>query len=187
MNHSELKRIAAMPPRKQQIVLAALVAAEFQKVNVILTVVGGAAVQFYTQAKYTTKDIDAILWGDSLEIVNRVMEDLGFHRTTTYRHFEHPSLPFVVEFPSSPIAVGNRLIEETNLIKIGKRSVRVITIEDLIMDRIIAAVEWKSPAHIEQAKLIWLKNKVRINIAYLTEFAKSEGYLDTLTTIMATA
>lgn len=180
-----LSRISLLPPTEQQIALAGLIAGEFEKVGVKLTVVGGAAVQYYTNAEYTTKDIDAILWGDTTLLVDQVMTGLDFKRTSSYRHFEHPSFPFVVEFPSPPLAVGNRDISEVNLIKLNEYATRVIKVEDLILDRIIAGVEWHSPGHLAQARLLWLKNRRRhINRRYLIDFARSEGYLKQLKEIM---
>ena len=183
---SILKQISKLDSGVQQIELAAVVAGEFQKENVTMTVVGGAAVQFYTNAEYTTKDIDAILYNDSLEIVERVMSRLGFERTTTYRHFEHPLFKFVVEFPPEPIEVGGRQISNVVELVMGSKKVRVIRIEDLIMDRIIAGVEWKSSGHIAQARLLWIKNKKQIDKAYLRKFAAEEGYAKELKNVMGT-
>ena len=182
--HNELQRISELPPTVQQIELAAFLSSHFEKENVKFTVVGGAAVQYYTDAEYVTGDLDVILHGDTKEIIEKVMGELGFNRTTMYRHFEHPSFPFVVEFPPAPIEVGSRILDTFNLLKRGNHTVRLIRVEDIIMDRIVAGVEWKHKASIEQAKLLWIKNKKRIDRAYLTDFAKKEGYLKTLQEVM---
>jgi len=145
---------------------------------------GGAAVQFYTRASYVTKDLDAILHGDTKEIVEEVMGAIGFKRTSSYRHFEHPALPFVVEFPPSPVEVGGRYISKFNQIRYNNYLVRVIRIEDIIMDRIIAGVEWKSKPSLAQAKLIYKKNKDLIDLKYLKDFARSEGHAETLKEII---
>jgi len=179
-----LLRISKLPPEVQQIELAAFLSKEFEKHGVVLTVVGGAAVQYYTSAQYVTADLDMVLSGDSKEINEEVMGNLGFQRTTMYRHFEHPNLPFVVEFPPSPIEVGGRIINQVNLIKFGSMEARVIRVEDIIMDRIIAAVEWKDTPSLDQAKLLYLKNQRIIDHAYLSQFAKEEGYLKTLKEVM---
>lgn len=180
----ELSEISKLPPAVQQLGLASLLSQLFAEENVMLTVVGGAAVQYYTDAEYVTKDIDAILFGDTKEIVDRVMGRAGFRRTTTYRHFEHPLFSFVVEFPPSPIAIASRHIDKVNLLKIGLQEVRVVRVEDLMMDRITAGVEWESERSLAQAKLLWIKNKKHIDRKYLTQFAKEEGYLKVLKQIM---
>ncbi len=181
---AELKRIQKLPQTVQQISLAALLSELFEAYAVPLTVVGGAAVQYYTDATYTTKDLDVILMGDTKEIVETVMHSLGFKRTTQYRHFEHPSLPFVVEFPPSPIEVGDRVISKVNILKLDDRQVRVLRIEDMIIDRIVAAVEWKDEPSLQQAKLLWVMNQDDIDRKYLKAFAKEEGYSAELQEVM---
>lgn len=180
----ELGEILKMPVADQQLALAAFVSSLFEKHNVDLVVVGGATVQYYTRAEYVTGDLDAILYGDTKEMIEEVMSSIGFRRTTNYRHFEHPKLPFVIEFPPSPVMIGSRKIMNVNKMKFGTYTVQVIRVEDAIMDRIIAGVEWKDEPSLEQAKLMWIKNKDRIDLNYLTDFAKKEGYLKTLNEVV---
>ncbi|MCP5464956.1 MAG: hypothetical protein H7A33_08035 [Deltaproteobacteria bacterium] len=180
------KKIATLPKTEQQIHFAAILSAAFKKKNITLTVVGGSAVQFYTDANYTTKDLDAVLYGDDKASVEEVMNALGFKRSQSYRHFEHPKLNFVVEFPPDPVAVGSKIITKINLIKMNSLEVRVIRIEDILMDRIIGAIEWKSEKYHEQAKLLWKKNKDLIDLKYLKNFAKEEGYTKELNQIIKT-
>jgi predicted nucleotidyltransferase len=185
MTHKqELKKIASLSQTEQQLSLAGLLSDKFREHDIELTVVGGAAVQFYTNADYTTKDLDVILYDDSKEIIEQVMHELGFKRTSTYRHFEHPQFSFVIEFPPEPIEVGSRYIKKVNVIEMPPYTVRVIQIEDILMDRIIAGVEWKSDVHIEQAKLLWNKNKDLIDLKYLKQFAKEEGYTKELSQLL---
>ncbi len=181
----KLSSISRLSQDIQPIVLAAFLTHLFLREKVDLTVVGGAAVQFYTQAAYVTHDLDAILHGDTKEIIEKVMSELGFKRTTTYRHFEHPIFDFTVEFPPSPVEIGSRIINKVSVIKTAEGPVRVVRIEDMIMDRIVAAVEWCDPPSLQQAKLMWSKNKERIDLNYLTDFATKEGYLKTLNEVMS--
>lgn len=174
---TELRVITSKPIEEQPILLGALLSELFEKRKVKLTIVGGAAVQFYTQADYVTNDLDAVLSGDSTADIEAVLGGLGFKRATTYRHFEHPLFNFVVEFPPSPVAVGNRHISQVALIQTNLGPVRIIRIEDLIMDRIIAGTEWRSQESLDQARLLWIKHQKNIDSSYLTEFAKQEGYL----------
>ncbi len=185
MDYSKkLNEIALLDKAIQPIVLAAFLSRLFKKWDVLLTVVGGAAVQYYTQGEYNTEDLDSILSGDTKEIIEEVMGSLGFKRTSMYRHFEHPSFDFVVEFPPSPIEVGNRHVDTLANVETQEGLVRVIRVEDLIMDRIIAGVEWRDPPSLDQARLLWVKNKKRIDLEYLKQFAKEEGYADTLKKIL---
>lgn len=182
----KLSDISRLAQDIQPIVLAAFLSQLFLKEEVDLTVVGGAAVQFYTQAAYVTHDLDAILRGDTKEIIEKVMGELGFKRTTTYRHFEHPIFDFTVEFPPSPVEIGSRVISKVSIIKTSEGPVRVVRIEDMIMDRIVAAVEWRDPPSLQQAKMMWSKNKEQIDQAYLIDFATKDGYLKALNEVLAT-
>jgi len=184
-HEKELKRISQLPPTIQQLSLAALLSSLFAKHDVTLTVVGGATVQYYSEAQYVTDDLDAILMGDTTEIIEEVMDSLAFKRTTQYRHFEHSSFDFVVEFPPSPIEIGSRIISDVVLLKLKDQTVRVLRVEDIIMDRIVAAVEWKDKPSLDQAKLLWLKNKGLIDLKYLKKFAKAEGYSKKLNEVIA--
>lgn len=61
----ELKAISQKAIEIQPILLGAIFAKLYAERGVDFTVVGGAAVQFYTQAQYTTSDLDVILDGDT--------------------------------------------------------------------------------------------------------------------------
>jgi hypothetical protein len=176
----KLKSIAQLPGTIRQVTLAAFLSNLFRARNMDFILVGGATVQFYTQGEYLTKDIDVILRGDTKEVIEEIMHSLGFTRTSNYRQFGHPSFDFSVEFPPSPIEIGSRTIHKVNVIETPEGPLEIIKIEDIIMDRIIAGVEWKHQGSLEQARLLWMENKSRIDLAYLTDFAKKEGYLKTL-------
>lgn len=179
-----IERIAKLAPTIRPIVLGALLSRLFLERDVDLTIVGGAAVQYYTQAAYLTKDLDAILYGADREIADQVMSRAGFDRTTSYRHYVHPALETPVEFPTPPLAVASRIIAKVSDVQTEEGLVRIVRIEDIIMDRMTAAVEWKDRASLDQAKLIWIKNKKQIDRKYLIAFAKEEGYLKTLKEVM---
>jgi hypothetical protein len=177
---SKLKKIAALPETIQQVTLAAFLSKLYREKGMDFILVGGATVQFYTQAKYETKDIDVILRGDTKELIEEIMTSLDFRRTSNYRQFENPLFHFSVEFPPSPIEIGSRTISKVNVIETPEGPLEIIRIEDIIMDRIIAGVEWEDRPSLDQARLLWVMRKDEIDLDYLTDFAKKEGYLKTL-------
>lgn len=188
MNRSvkqDLVRISKLPETTQQVTLAAFLSKIFKTRGMDFILVGGATVQFYTQAKYLTKDIDVILRGDTKETIEDIMTGLDFLRTSNYRQFENALFQFSVEFPPTPIEVGSRIITKVDMIETPEGPLEIIKIEDIIMDRIIAGMEWKDRSSIEQAKLLWALKKSSIDLEYLTDFAKKEGYLKTLKGIIA--
>jgi hypothetical protein len=179
-----LKKISGLPEAVQQVTLAAFLSRIFKKRGMDFILVGGATVQFYTQAQYQTGDIDVILRGDTKEVVEEIMHSLGFKRVTNYRQFENPLFRFSVEFPPAPIEIGNRTITKVVSVETPEGPLDMLRIEDILMDRIIAGVEWKDPQSIEQAKLLWQLNRKRIDLDYLLDFAKKEGYLKILREVM---
>jgi hypothetical protein len=180
----DLLRISKLPDSIQQVSLAAFLSNLFKAKGMDFILVGGATVQFYTQSQYLTKDIDVILRGDTKESIEEIMTSLDFRRTTNYRQFENPLFQFSVEFPPSPIEVGGRTITKVDVIKTPEGPLEIIKVEDIIMDRIIAGVEWKDTSSLEQAKLLWTVKKDRIDLDYLTDFAKKEGYLKILQEVL---
>src|SRR5215831_16774212 len=112
-----LIRISKLPETIQQVTLAAFLSKLFKAKGMDFILVGGATVQFYTQAKYLTKDIDVILRGDTKESIEEIMTSLDFYRTTNYRQFENPLFKFSVEFPPSPIEVGSRTITNIDVVE----------------------------------------------------------------------
>ena len=176
----KIKELVGLPVALRPIVLGAILSRLFTARGVDLIIVGGAAVQYYVQAEYVTKDLDAVLRGADREITDEVMGRVGFVRTSSYRHYVHPDFTLPVEFPPSPIEVGDRIISQVNQIKTDEGPVQIVRVEDLIMDRITAAVVWKDRPSLDQAKLLWVKNKDQIDRKYLTQFAKEEGYLKVL-------
>lgn len=180
----DLLRISKLPETIQQVTLAAFLSKIFRAKGVDFILVGGATVQFYTQAKYLTKDIDVILRGDTRELIEEIMTSLNFQRTSNYRQFENPLFHFSVEFPPAPIEIGGRTITKVDVIETPEGPLEIVKVEDIIMDRIIAGVEWKDQSSIHQAKLLWSIRKDQIDLDYLTDFARKEGYLKTLREIM---
>jgi hypothetical protein len=66
------------------------------------------------------------------------------------------------------------------LIEVGPYTVRVVGVEDLIIDRLAAAKHWKSHRDREQAKALFDSFKNQIDIQYLRNRAREERVDDTL-------
>lgn len=62
------------------------------------TVVGGLAVEIYTNGDYTTRDVDFV--HSDLRASGKLMRALGFSRRVGDRYYVHPSLDVAVEFPT---------------------------------------------------------------------------------------
>ena len=104
-----------------------------QGIDTVLS--GGAAVAAYTSGAYVTHHIDLV--NRSLTrraLIKKAMKELGFREEG--RHFKHPETPFLVEFPSGPLTVGDEAIQEIEEIKLQTGTLRVISRTDSVKDRL---------------------------------------------------
>lgn len=135
-------------------------------------VVGGHAVEFYTAGGYTTVDID--LAGAS-EPVAQVLAAWGFAREG--RHWYDVNLGLVVEVPGSPLAPSE--LEHVVTLRIGGDRVKIIGIEDLIVDRLAACKHWGHRDSCEwAARLLAVADDV--DEEYLARRCAEEDVEDTL-------
>lgn len=116
--------------------LAALIAEALRPTGRDPVLVGGAAVEFYTQGAYTTADIDMVADGGK-DLVD-VMIRLGFEKVG--KDFVDRKNGVYVEFPGSSLKASER----TRKIQVGSRAFRIISLEDLIVDRLNAFKFWRS-------------------------------------------
>ncbi|MDP2599351.1 MAG: hypothetical protein Q8P84_01270 [Deltaproteobacteria bacterium] len=116
--------------------IAALIAEALRQIGEDPILVGGAAVEFYTEGDYTTKDIDMVAVGGAP--LWNVMEQLGFVRHG--KDFIHEMLKIYIEFPSEKLNPS----EQSDLLDVDGLPLKIISIEDLIVDRLCSYKFWKS-------------------------------------------
>lgn len=154
----------------KQIKIAAVITEALSEIDIEPIMVGGAAVTFYTNGEYTTQDIDFV--SPSGEDVEEMMKELGFSKLG--KDFINKELNIYVEFP------GNSLgpTEEYSTIDISGTSVKIISIEDLIIDRLCAYKFWKSG--IDGVNALRLIELGKIDKERVRERAYQEDVLDAL-------
>ena len=150
-----------------------LLTREAEKRNTRPVVVGGSAVDFYTEGIFPSYDIDLI---GSRKIIGGILENtFGFKRSG--RHWIDERSGIFVEVPGDHLA-GSK--DKITTITIDGLKVYVIGIEDLIIDRMAACSEWKSDTDCKQAYYMLRYYQDRIDFKYLNEKAKHEGLLSVL-------
>jgi hypothetical protein len=133
----ELKKVATETNTSvRQMKIATLISDALKSVGISPVLVGGAAVAFYTNNHYTTLDIDMV--APTTDSLARVMTELGFKKIG--KDFVHSIFDIYVEFPSSSLGYT----EQTETIKYDNRSLQIISVSDLIVDRLCAFKFWKS-------------------------------------------
>jgi hypothetical protein len=137
--------------------------------------VGGAVVEYYTAGGYTTADIDMILPPLEKQEIETVMKKLGFERFEDYRHWLHPHIPVPVEFPPGPLQVGHLLIQEVNEIEVEKIKLKILKVEDILLDRLIMAQEWKDLQAQIQAEMLMYAHYTEIDWPYVHQKSSQLG------------
>jgi len=123
-------------------------------------IVGGLSVEIYTLQEYTTQDIDFVLSGS--EKADKILLDLGFEKEG--RYWVHPDIGLAIEIPDRTLA-GD--YNKVTVFPIGQRKVYVIGIEDIILDRLRAAVHWKSGVDREWGYRLLYTYFEKIDLDYL--------------------
>ena len=161
--------IATKDKLERQIYVAAVISSAFEKKEIQTVLVGGAVVEYYTAGGYATADIDMILPPLEKEEIETVMKELGFERFEDYRHWLHPDIPVPVEFPPGPLQVGHLLIQEVNEIEVEKIKLKILKVEDILLDRLIMAQEWKDLQAQIQAEMLMYAHYTEIDWAYVRQ------------------
>lgn len=133
----ELKKAAKEKDKHfRGIKIASIISLALKTVGLDPILVGGAAVAYYTDGSYTTADIDMVT--PTTPELKKVMNDLGFKKIG--KDFINKDLGVYIEFPSDMLGPTERATE----IKVDNKKLRIISVEDLIVDRLCAYKYWKS-------------------------------------------
>lgn len=178
MNRSEKakllqKAVNTRNKLERQLYVAAAISCSFEKEGIYAVLVGGTVVEYYTAGEYTTGDIDMVLPPLEKREVEKVMQELGFERFEDYRHWLHPKIPVPVEFPPGPLQIGHLPVQEVNEIEIGEVKLKILKVEDILLDRLIMAQEWKDFQAQVQSEMLMTVHYVEIDWPYLHQKASS--------------
>ena len=129
--------------------------------------VGGSAVELYTRGMAKSIDLDLI--ADKSKLVPMLL-DMKFKQMG--RHFYKGRI--YIEIPSDSLA-GRSVI-----LKYKDKKIRVISVEDLIIDRLCACKFWNSVYDCEQALMLMEAYKDKLDKRYLNKRAEQENVGDIL-------
>ncbi|ODA44817.1 hypothetical protein THER_0445 [Thermodesulfovibrio sp. N1] len=140
-------------------------------------IVGGLAVEIYTQGSYTTGDIDIKA---DITLLEEILKNWGFKKTG--RVWLNDYLDIYIDWLGSSLEEGEEAEKRVNAVLIDENlNVKIISIEDLIIDRLNAYKWWKDEDSFLWAKIL-LKIKERmeeqIDLEYLKKRAKKEQIED---------
>ncbi len=139
--------------------LGALVADACKTAGIEVVLSGGACVSLYTKNKYESFDLDFVLMSQAdRKKIGPVLEALGFRKEG--RHYRHPETPYIVEFLSPPLSVGDEPVREIRELRRGRRTLRLLSPTDCVKDRLAAFYHWGDKPSLAQAVLVCRDAKV---------------------------
>jgi hypothetical protein len=143
---------------------SAMLAAEAGHLDIV--VVGGSAIEIYTEGAYVSGDIDLV---GPPEALARTLTGWGFEHES--RVWFHRAWGLTLDL------VGPRYngrADRTQRVETPYGPVRLAGPEDLIVKRMISAAYWKIPDDFNQAVLLAIRHRDLIDWAYLEEQARRE-------------
>jgi len=138
--------------------------------------VGGAAVELYTGGAYVTGDLDFV--GSVPEDVAASLHEMGFRKQG--RHWVREEGRVFIEIPGTYLAAGQLAVE----LEVPPVTVRVVSPEDALVDRLAAWKHWRSSADGVSALLIWKQQEGFLDQDRLRARARSEHVADALDSIV---
>jgi hypothetical protein len=140
----------------------------FADTETVPVLVGGAAVELYTLGAYTTGDIDLV--GAVPAEVADALASAGFERQG--RHWILEPAQVFIEFPGSSLGPD----EDAGWLEVEGSRVRIISIEDLLVDRLGAWEYWRSSVDGANAFLLWQAQRQRIDVQRLERRVNQAGW-----------
>ena len=142
-------------------------------------IVGGEALEIYSSGQFTTGDIDIKA---PLEELRSVLFEMGF--VQHYGVFYHSDLEIGIDWTGASLEEGEEAEQRTVEVQIQKNlSVRLVSIEDLVIDRLSAYKWWGDQDSRIQAQFL-LQVKPDLDYEYLKERAGHEELKDSLDEIL---
>ena len=155
---------------ERMVFVMSLVTPKLEEKGVKSVVIGGSAVEFYTRDWYATGDIDLAVTKDKRKIIDEAMKELGFR--SEGRMWVREDLNLYIETPGDISTIN---IDKATKLDTDAGYTYIIGIEDIILDRISAALHWKSESDKEQAIRISSIYFDKIDWPYVREKAKKDN------------
>lgn len=152
--------------------LAGFLSQKLREKGIDIILVGGACVTIYSQNRYQSYDLDFVAFED-MKKVTRVLIELGFSEKGGY--FRHKDCQWIVEFVSSPVAIGHEIISDFQSIKVKTGTIKMLRVEDSVKDRLASYFYWNDRQGLDQAVEICTGRK--IDISEVRSWAEKEGFL----------
>jgi hypothetical protein len=145
-------------------------ALRMHRIRAVLT--GGACASVYSDGSYHSEDLDFIISGRVTQSgLDAAMASVGFARKGD--RYVHPRIRYFVEFPRSPLAIGDDLAIRPVGYPIGGARVLALSATDSCRDRLAAFYHWDDRQSLAVAVAIALRN--RVSMRRIRDWSRREG------------
>jgi hypothetical protein len=165
---------STIEPHERTAILGALLTKAVGSRSIVV-VVGGSAIAIWTHGEYVSGDIDIIGLSDRLA---PVLKSWGFVPEVegARRYWSHRASGLAVDLINRNDYVGH--FEGTLTIETRYGPVRIAAVEDLILRRLIFWKREGRPELMDQAILLFVDNRSRLDREYLAVMTRREDVLD---------
>ena len=155
--------------------LAAYVQSHLRSNGIEVVLTGGSVVSIYSQGKYVSKDLDFVVINfPKRHKIRDAMETIGFRQSA--RHFVHPEVEYLIEFPGGPLSVGKQKVSSIESREYETGSLKIISPTDCVKDRLAAYYHWGDQQSLAQAVLVSKDHE--INLEDIRRWSAGEGKRD---------
>lgn len=160
---AELNKLKDKSKYDAMLFTASVITKLLEAKNIRPVIVGGLSVEIYTQSEYTTRDIDFV--SEGYHIIEDVLFSLKFKKEG--RHFYREDIEIAIEVPDNELAGSKEKVVKVEIDE--DKYVYVISVEDIILDRLRATVHWKSEEDAVWGYKLLAKNFDDVDHDYLLE------------------
>jgi hypothetical protein len=169
--NAELEELKDVSKYQAMIKTAAIITKLLEPHNIKPIVVGGLSVEIYSQSEYATRDIDFV--SDGYHKIEDILYDLNFEKMG--RIFFRSDIKIAVEVPDNHLAGSYEKIVKFQLD--DYYYIYLISPEDIILDRLRAAIHWDSEEdRLWSFRLLSLNYDI-VDIEYLKENTEDDKEL----------
>ncbi|MDD2542131.1 MAG: hypothetical protein PHH28_13955 [Desulfuromonadaceae bacterium] len=160
--------------------LAAFVADHLNNKGIDVVLVGGACISIYSENRYSSFDLDFIATGmSSRQKIRSALAEINF--VEEQRYFKNPETAYFIEFPSGPLAIGDKPPAKITTLRYSTGLLRLLSPTDSVKDRLAAYYHWKDQQSLEQAILVARDHLVDLD--EIQRWSVNEGFAEVFNSI----
>jgi hypothetical protein len=126
--------------------------------------------------------MDFIITGDATQAgLDRAMASVGFHCCRD--RYVHPKVPFYVEFPRGPLAIGGDHEIRPVMRSSAAGRALILSATDSCRDRLAAFYHWNDRQSLDVA--VQIARHGRVDLAVIRRWSAREGFADRFTEFTA--